>query len=82
MTTIEFQVNIDVPALDLDAFADLAEHLGEIGEEGLELCSDGELVYLAGSLDRPTLSEALLYTLHYLHDKNVPVKGVTAPRAD
>jgi hypothetical protein len=79
--TYEFEIDLDVPPPDLDAFAELAEDLGVLGEEGGELIGDGDRVYLSAYIDRPTLMEALLYALHYLQDKHIQIKSVAAPKS-
>jgi len=81
MATISRRTDLDASAED-SAFDALAEQIRELGAQGAGLSACDSRVYLSVYLDRPSLGEALLYTLHYLHDKGVLIKGVSAPRIE
>jgi hypothetical protein len=75
----EFDIDLDLTCLEEGAFEDLCEQVWELGNEGASVAMSGGRVYLHAYLDYPTLSDAIIHALTYLRDKNVPVKGITAP---
>ncbi len=77
MALHKFEIELDTPD---DGYDVIVEKIWEFGEEGATLFSSNYRTFLSVCLDRSTLSEALLYSLHYLNDKSIPVKAVTAPK--
>lgn len=83
----EFEILVETPSDLTDEAFDacleaLTENVWELGEEGALVGSSDGQISITVHIDRPTLSDALLYTLSYLKDKKVPVKAVTAPKND
>jgi hypothetical protein len=78
----EFEIELDVSVFEPEEFDNLSEKLWELGEEGALLHGNGSRSFLSVHLERSSLSEALIYTLSYLQNKSVPIKSLTAPKAE
>lgn len=76
--THAFSIDLDVP----DLTEDLAERLGDLGEECGTLAQVNRRVFMIFHHESPSLTDSLLYAIRSIHHKGIRIKAVNAPPKD